>query len=84
MGVEEVEGEWERKWGRFRKAISRLNDQAPRNTVYKVLYLARHGQGAHVCSSFPFLPFLISLGIRDGLTFLVECCWYVLSCLLGT
>ena len=55
----EVDGEreWERgrKWGKFRKAIGRLNDQAPRNTVYKVLYLARHGQGAHVCSSFPFL-----------------------------
>jgi len=26
----------------------------------------------------PFFSFLISLGIRDGLTFLVECCSYVL------
>ena len=54
---EEVERERGTKWGRFREAIARLNDQAPRNTAYKVLYLARHGQGTHVCSflSFPFL-----------------------------
>jgi len=43
----EGEGERSRKWGKFRKAIGRLNSQAPGNTVYKVLYLARHGQGFH-------------------------------------
>lgn len=74
----EVEGEGGSKWGRFRKAIARLNDQAPENTFYKVLYLARHGQGTHVCSSFPFLSFLIiARDWRLADVFLVECCWYV-------
>lgn len=35
-------------WGRFKHAIEKLNKKAPKNTAYKVLYLARHGQGYHV------------------------------------
>ncbi|KAL7268959.1 putative phosphoglycerate mutase pmu1 [Rhizina undulata] len=44
-------------WRRFEKAIRQLNRQAPKNTVYKVLYVARHGQGYHnVAESFYGTP----------------------------
>lgn len=32
-------------WSRFRKNISDLNAKADENTVYKVIYIARHGEG---------------------------------------
>jgi hypothetical protein len=35
-------------WKKFGNAIKKLNEKAPINTAYKVLYLARHGQGYHV------------------------------------
>ena len=36
------------KWGKFQEAINKLNREAPKNVGYKVLFLARHGQGYHV------------------------------------
>ncbi|KAL7268957.1 putative phosphoglycerate mutase pmu1 [Rhizina undulata] len=45
---EEEEGDVKKApWRRFEKAIGELNRHAPKNTAYKVLYLARHGQGYH-------------------------------------
>lgn len=38
-------------WGRFKRAIEQLNRKAPRNTEYKVFFLARHGEGFHVSPS---------------------------------
>jgi len=37
----------ESSWGKFRGAIDALNCDAPEGTNYRVLYLARHGQGYH-------------------------------------
>jgi hypothetical protein len=44
-----------RAYGRH---IERLNDEADDGTTYKVLWLARHGQGVHnvVCTPPPHLP----------------------------
>ena len=36
-----------RDWTRFRRYVSHLNEQAPENVSYKVLYLTRHGVGFH-------------------------------------
>ena len=45
------------EWKKFERAIQKLNEDAPKNTGYKVLYLARHGEGYHVCSlNDAFLP----------------------------
>ncbi|KAL8852265.1 MAG: hypothetical protein Q9221_002867 [Calogaya cf. arnoldii] len=35
------------QWQRFEREVTRLNDEAAEGTVYKVLYMARHGQGVH-------------------------------------
>ncbi|KXS96551.1 hypothetical protein AC578_1967 [Pseudocercospora eumusae] len=35
------------QWQRFEIQVEALNKEAPRNTVYKVLYMGRHGQGYH-------------------------------------
>lgn len=35
-------------WKEFEQAIEKLNRRSPKNTAYKVLYLARHGEGFHV------------------------------------
>lgn len=37
----------EDRWVRFKERITLLNKHAPRDVAYKVLYLARHGQGQH-------------------------------------
>ncbi|KAF8244468.1 phosphoglycerate mutase-like protein [Wilcoxina mikolae CBS 423.85] len=37
----------ESSWGKFRSSIDALNCDAPEGTNYRVLYLARHGQGYH-------------------------------------
>jgi len=34
-------------WDRFKDAITALNRDAPEGTSYRVLFLARHGQGHH-------------------------------------
>ncbi|KAL8674636.1 MAG: hypothetical protein Q9168_000944 [Polycauliona sp. 1 TL-2023] len=34
-------------WQRFEREVQRLQDEAGNGTVYKVLYMARHGQGVH-------------------------------------
>lgn len=35
-------------WKEFDEAIKKLNKKAPSNVDYKVIFLARHGQGYHV------------------------------------
>ncbi|KAI4276982.1 MAG: hypothetical protein L6R38_005535 [Xanthoria sp. 2 TBL-2021] len=35
------------QWQRFEPEVTRLQDAATEGTVYKVLYLGRHGQGVH-------------------------------------
>jgi broad specificity phosphatase PhoE len=35
------------QWQSFAKQVKALNAKAPRNTVYKVLFMGRHGQGYH-------------------------------------
>ncbi|RPB27838.1 phosphoglycerate mutase family protein [Terfezia boudieri ATCC MYA-4762] len=57
----EIEGAGERdlydsgskkpKWIEFQEAINKLNTEAPGNVKYKVVFLARHGQGYHVQES---------------------------------
>ncbi|RPA74576.1 phosphoglycerate mutase-like protein [Ascobolus immersus RN42] len=40
-------------WPKFKREVARLNNKAARNERYKVLFLARHGQGHHnVAESF--------------------------------
>ncbi|KAL9000536.1 MAG: hypothetical protein Q9169_000829 [Polycauliona sp. 2 TL-2023] len=34
-------------WQHFEQQVKRLQDEAEEGTVYKVLYMARHGEGAH-------------------------------------
>lgn len=34
-------------WARFENHLAHLNQEDPQNTKYKVIYLARHGQGYH-------------------------------------
>jgi len=41
------------KWGKFQAAVTKLNREAPKNLKYKVMYLARHGQGYHVRLQIP-------------------------------
>lgn len=48
--VEKEESTKKAPWKEFKKAIKKLNKKAPKGTAYKVLYLARHGQGYHVSS----------------------------------
>ncbi|GAA5994981.1 putative phosphomutase [Rhodotorula paludigena] len=36
-----------RRWSSFRERVAQLNAQADEHTVYKVFYLARHGEGWH-------------------------------------
>lgn len=50
------------KWDKFQEAISKINSEAPKNVEYKVLYLARHGQGYHVRLQMP-KPITSSLNI---------------------
>lgn len=57
------------KWKEFREEISRLNKEAPDGTSYKVLFLARHGQGYHVGATCNFLY------NAEFAKLLVECCW---------
>ncbi|KAI4251340.1 MAG: hypothetical protein L6R42_008419, partial [Xanthoria sp. 1 TBL-2021] len=40
-------GESKTPWQRFEREVTRLQDEAVEGTVYKVLYLGRHGQGVH-------------------------------------
>ncbi len=35
------------QWQRFEREVIRLQKEAKSGTVYKVLYLGRHGQGVH-------------------------------------
>ena len=35
------------EWQRFENEVKRLNDESSPNVQYKVLYIARHGQGVH-------------------------------------
>lgn len=35
------------QWQLFEREVTRLQDEAKSGTVYKVLYLGRHGQGVH-------------------------------------
>lgn len=35
------------QWGEFKKEIARLNEEADEDVRYKVLFMARHGQGYH-------------------------------------
>ncbi|KAL7410167.1 histidine phosphatase superfamily [Mrakia frigida] len=35
------------KWKNFAKAIKKLNDESDELTAYKVIYIARHGEGYH-------------------------------------
>ncbi|KAI4229124.1 MAG: hypothetical protein L6R36_001081 [Xanthoria steineri] len=35
------------RWQRFEREVTRLQDEAKSGTIYKVLYLGRHGQGVH-------------------------------------
>lgn len=35
------------RWAQFSERIALLNHNAPRDVAFKVLYLARHGQGQH-------------------------------------
>ncbi|KAK4055276.1 putative phosphoglycerate mutase pmu1 [Microbotryomycetes sp. JL201] len=35
------------RWRKFARHVERLNDEADDHTTYKVLYVARHGQGYH-------------------------------------
>ena len=35
------------QWQRFQHQVSRLNQEAPRGTQYKLLYMGRHGDGYH-------------------------------------
>jgi len=44
IGLELVYGA---PWDRFKDAIAALNRDAPEGTSYRVLFLARHGQGHH-------------------------------------
>jgi hypothetical protein len=44
---EELEERIVAPWGRFKHAISALNRGAPKGTSYRVMFLARHGQGYH-------------------------------------
>ena len=34
-------------WGEFKKEIAKLNQEAEKDVMYKVLFMARHGQGYH-------------------------------------
>jgi len=49
-------------WRKFKSVIKSLNKNAPKNTQYKVFFIARHGQGFHVRDRIPCLIFAI-----DGL-----------------
>ena len=35
------------QWQKFEKQVEALNDAASSNTVYKVLFMGRHGEGYH-------------------------------------
>lgn len=35
------------RWSRFQTELDRLNEQSDKHTAYKVLFVARHGQGWH-------------------------------------
>ena len=35
------------QWQKFEAQVQLLNNQAPLNTVYKVLFMGRHGEGFH-------------------------------------
>lgn len=35
------------QWQRFENEVKRLNEASPPDVQYKVLYIARHGQGVH-------------------------------------
>lgn len=61
-------------WEKFEKTIKTLNKKAPRNTAYKVLYLARHGQGYHVRPLIPTTLALVNWVQADRYD--LECCWY--------
>lgn len=42
------------RWARFKQRLELLNQHAPRDVAYKVLYLARHGQGQHNVAGMSF------------------------------
>ena len=42
----ELEGR-KSQWERFANEVHLLNDRAPRNVQYKVLFIGRHGDGIH-------------------------------------
>ncbi|KAL7268420.1 putative phosphoglycerate mutase pmu1 [Rhizina undulata] len=44
------------RWSHFQRAVSSLNEQAPEDVSYRVLYLARHGQGHHNAAEQFFGP----------------------------
>ncbi|KAI4245828.1 MAG: hypothetical protein L6R40_002356 [Gallowayella cf. fulva] len=41
------QGEKKTQWERFQREVARLNQQGEQGTVYKVLFIGRHGQGVH-------------------------------------
>jgi hypothetical protein len=45
-GVESVDGQ-QVPWDRLQTYVEYLNSQSPDKTVYKVLYIVRHGYGYH-------------------------------------
>ncbi|KAL0639306.1 putative phosphoglycerate mutase pmu1 [Maublancomyces gigas] len=56
-GLEERNDRDHAPWKKFKEAIEKLNKKSPKNTAYKVLYLARHGEGYHnVAESFYGTP----------------------------
>ena len=34
-------------WQRFEREVERLNQESRKSTIYKLLYMGRHGQGTH-------------------------------------
>ena len=40
-------GRGETQWQLFENKVKRLNDESQPSVQYKVLYIARHGQGVH-------------------------------------
>ncbi|KAL8819126.1 MAG: hypothetical protein Q9223_002372 [Gallowayella weberi] len=46
-GGDEDEEDGKTRWQRFEEEVGRLNGQADEGTVFKVLYMGRHGQGVH-------------------------------------
>lgn len=51
------------RWARFKQRLELLNQHAPRDVAYKVLYLARHGQGQHNVAGMSPPPKTDQLGL---------------------